>query len=101
MVGTLLPAVSGNGLNRAPSVATVQFFPTFGLKELGGYAVAGATAIPRNRVSSVPAGTSSVCGSAPVGEAGALGQALLVGIGRMCESMGQRHHMFWIGFEKL
>jgi hypothetical protein len=65
--------LSGNGLNRAPSVATVQSLPTLGLKELGGYAVAGGTAMPRNRVSSVLAGINSVCGSAPVGDAGALG----------------------------
>jgi hypothetical protein len=101
MVGTLSPSLSGNGLNRAPSVATVQSLPTLGLKELGGYAVAGGTAMPRNRVSRVPAGIKTVCGSAPVGHAGALGQGLLVGIGRTCKSMGQRDHAFGFGFEKL
>jgi hypothetical protein len=38
MVGTLSPAVSGNGLNRAPSVAMVLFLPVLGLKELAGKA---------------------------------------------------------------
>ena len=88
MVGTLSPAVSGNGLNRAPSVAMVQSLPILGLKELGGYTVAGGWAMPRNRVSVVPAGIRTVCGSAPDGDAGALGQALLEGISWMCESMG-------------
>ena len=44
--------------------------------------------MPRNRVSVVPAGIRTVCGSAPDGDPGALGQALLEAISRMCESMG-------------
>ena len=88
MVGTLLPAVSGNGLNRAPSATTVLFLPVLGLKELGANGVAGGTVMPRNRVSIVPAGMRMVCGSAPDGDPGALGHFLLEGISGVCESMG-------------
>jgi len=57
--------------------------------------------MPRNRVNSVPDCISTLCGSAPVGAKGALGQALLVGIGRMGKSMGQRDHAFRLRFEKI